>query len=193
MGERIEGELEPSSPVSSPAQVPDPVEPEGPERGAEEEFRDNVEAALGRLDSKLAESQRLLDRQTELTERLHAENQSLRAGELREAQLPFVRDLIRLCDDLERMLAVASESAADLTMVRESLIDVLARNGVQRFGPEQGEPFDPQLHTAAGTDPTDREELDRAVAEVVRGGYRWDSGEVIRAAEVRAYRFGGSG
>lgn len=190
MGERIEGGLEPSSPVSSPAQVPDPGEPE---RDADEEFRDNVEAALGQLNSKLAESQRLLDRQTELTQRLHAENQSLRAGELRDAQLPFVRDLIRLCDDLERMLAVASESAADLTMVQESLVDLLARNGVQRFGPEQGEPFDPQLHTAAGTDPTDREELDKAIAEVVRSGYRWESGEVIRAAEVRAYRFSGPG
>ncbi len=193
MGERIEGELEPSSPVSAPEQVPDPVEPEEPQRDAEEEFRQNVEAALGQLDSKLGESQRLLDRQTELTERLHAENQSLRAGELREAQLPLIRDLIRLTDDLERMRAVATDSAADLTMVQETLIDVLARNGVQGFGEEQGEPFDSRLHTAAGTEPTEREELDKAVAEVVRRGFRWDSGEVIRVAEVRVYRFGGSG
>lgn len=193
MGERTEGELEPSSPVAAPEHDAEPVELVDPEQGAEQEFRQNVEVALGRLDSRLGESQRLLDRQAELTERLHAENQSLRAGELREAQLSFIRDLIRLSDDLERMQAVAAESADDLGMVHESLIDILLRNGVQRFQVEQGEPFDPRLHSAAGVEPTDDEELDKAVAEVVRAGFRWDSGEVIRVAEVRAYRFSGSG
>lgn len=193
MGEPIEGELEPSSPVAAPKQDAEPVEQVEPERDAEHEFRQNVEAALGQLDSRLGESQRLLDRQAELTERLHAENQGLRAGELREAQLSFIRDLIRLSDDLERMRAVAAESADDLGMVHESLVDILARNGVQRFEVEQGEAFDPRLHSAAGVEPTDREELDKAVAEVVRAGFRWDSGEVIRVAEVRAYRFSGSG
>jgi molecular chaperone GrpE (heat shock protein) len=150
------------------------------------------EAMLEGLDSRLAEAQRLLGRQTELTERLHAENQVLRAGELRNAQLPLVRDLMRLCDDLERMRAVGDGSAADLTLVQESLLDILARNGIERFAPDRGESFDSRVHAAAGVDPTDDEELDKTVAEVVRHGFRWESGEVIRVAEIRAYRFGGS-
>lgn len=152
----------------------------------------SLETVLESLDSRLAEAQRLLARQSELTERLHVENQGLRAGELRGAQLPLVRDLMRLCDDVERMRAVAGESAGDLALVEKGLLDILARNGIEKFGVERGEAFDSRLHAAAGVDRTEEEQLDRTVAEVVRGGFRWDSGDVIRVAEVRAYRYGGS-
>lgn len=177
MGEQVEGEIEVVEPVAAP----------------EDDFPARVEGALADLDSRLGESQRLLARQTELAEKLHAENQSLRAGELQSAQLPLVRDLIRLSDDLERMRAVAAESADDLALMHESLLDILARNGIRIFGAEQEESFDPQLHTAAGVESTEQEELDKTVAEVVRRGFRWESGEVIRVAEVRVYRFDGSG
>lgn len=148
-------------------------------------------AVVKRLDTRLAESQRLLARQAELTEKLHAENQSLRAGELRAAQTPLVRGLIKSCDDLERLRAVAEGSAEDLSMVHESLLDLLARNGVEAIAVERGEPFDSRLHSASGVEPTEDEQLDRTVAEVGRSGFRWESGEVIRVAEVRAYRFAG--
>jgi len=174
MGDQLEGEIE----APSPAATEPPAEEHPP-----------LEAVLADLDSRLAEAQRLLGRQTELTERLHGENQELRAGELRNAQLPLLRDLMRLCDNLERMLAVADGAGDDLALVHEGLLDLLDRNGIQRFGAEREERFDPRLHTAAGVDPTDDEQLDRTVAEVVRHGFRWDNGEVIRVAEVRAYRF----
>lgn len=198
MGEQLEGEFE---------TVPQPVEPEDAEpatagepvleeeNGAPEEpAGEETESVLDRLDTRLAEAQRLLARQTDLTQKLHAENQSLRAGELRGAQMPLVRDLIRLSDDLERMRAVATESADDLTVLHESLLDVLARNGVEAFGAERGEPFDSRAHSVAGVETTEDERLDKTVAEVVRRGFRWSSGEVIRVVEVRAYRVsGGSG
>lgn len=188
MGEDLEGEVE-AIPQATGSQQPEEAatrlaEGDGPE--------EETEAILDRLDLRLAESQRLLARQTELTQKLHAENQSLRAGELRSAQMPLVRDLLRLSDDLERMLGVATESVEDLTVVRDSLLDILGRNGIQRFEAEHGEPFDPRVHSAAGAAPTDDEQLDRTVAEVVRPGFRWDSGEVIRVVEVRAYRLNGS-
>lgn len=192
MGERLEEKIK-----AAPAGVPeepglDQQEPQL-EAESEDDFEERIEAALDKLDSRLGESQRLLGRQTELTEKLHSENQSLRAGELQSAQMPLVRDVIRLSDDLERMRSVAAESAVDLALVHESLLDLLTRNGVQVFAPEQGEPFDARLHTVAGREPTDDEKLDRSVAEVVRRGFRWESGEVIRVAEVRAYRFDGTG
>lgn len=197
MGDQLEGEFE---------TVPQPVEPEDAEPAAagepvlvessasEEPAGEETESVLDRLDTRLAEAQRLLARQTDLTQKLHAENQSLRAGELRSAQMPLVRDLIRLSDDLERMRAVAAESTDDLTVLHESLLDVLARNGVETFEAEQGEPFDSRVHSAAGVETTEDERLDKTVAEVVRRGFRWSSGEVIRVVEVRAYRVsGGSG
>src|SRR5438067_1478038 len=45
-----------------------------------------IAAALSRIEAQLGESQRLLDRQAEISAKLHAENQVLRAGELRKAQ-----------------------------------------------------------------------------------------------------------
>ena len=198
MGEQLEGEFE---------TVPQPVEPEDAEPAAagepvleeengasEEPAGEETESVLDRLDTRLEEAQRLLARQTDLTQKLHAENQGLRAGELRSAQMPLVRDLIRLSDDLERMRAVATESADDLTVLHESLLDVLARNGVEAFEAERGESFDSRAHSVAGLEATEDEQLDKTVAEVVRRGFRWSSGEVIRVVEVRAYRAaGGSG
>lgn len=151
---------------------------------------DSLESSLI---ARLEESQRLLDRQSDLVDRLHAENQGLRAGELRSAQLPLVRDLLRLYDDVGRMRGAAGEDGDDLRLVQDSLVDTLARNGIEMFGPEQGEPFDSRLHSAAGVEKTEDESLDRTVAEVMRQGCRWDSGDVIRVVEVRAYRHTGTG
>lgn len=146
-------------------------------------------AALASLDGRVAESQRLLGRQSDLVDRLHAENQALRAGELRSAQTPLVRDLLRLHDDIGRMREALGEQDGDLLILEQSLLEILERNGVELFAPERGEPFDPQLHAAAGSEPTADETLDRSVSEVLRRGFRWATGELIRAAEVRAYRF----
>ncbi|HET8863592.1 MAG TPA: nucleotide exchange factor GrpE [Solirubrobacterales bacterium] len=162
--------------------APEPVQPDPA----------GLEAAVAGLDTRLEESHRLLARQTDLVDRLHAENQNLRAGELRNAQLPLLRDLLRLHDDVGRMRDAAEGSDGDtddLRLVQESLLDILARNGVEPFAPGHGEPFDSRLHAAAGTEPTTDESLDRSVVEIVKGGFRWDSGEVIRVAEVRAYRY----
>lgn len=148
-----------------------------------------VAGALASLDERLGESQRLLGRQLDLVDRLHAENQALRTGELRSAQSPLVRDLLRLNDDLGRMREAAGEQDGDLRLVQEGLIEILERNGVERFAPQPREPFDPQLHAAAGAEPTDDEALDRLVSTVLRQGFRWASGELIRVAEVRAYRY----
>lgn len=148
-------------------------------------------AALASLDGRVAESQRLLGRQSDLVDRLHAENQVLRTGELRSAQAPLVRDLLRLHDDVGRMREALGGAGqdGDLLLVEQSLLEILERNGAEPFAPEHGEPFDAQLHAAVGVEPTDDEALDRTVSGVLRQGFRWDSGELIRAAEVRAYRF----
>lgn len=144
--------------------------------------------AIARFDQRLGESQRLLDRQLDLADRLHGENQVLRAGELRSAQLPLVRDLLRLHDDLGRMRD-SVEDDGDLRIVQHSLADTLARNGVVAFEPDRGEEFDSRAHSAAGVEDTVEEGLNRTVAAVVKQGFRWESGEVIRVAEVTAYRY----
>lgn len=182
-----DAELTPPSAEPEAGESPEPTpalaeEPEAPPPIG-------LEDAVAGLNDRLEESQRLLSRQSDLVDRLHAENQDLRAGELRNAQLPLIRDLVRLHDDVGRMRDAAGEHDDDLRVVQESLLDTLVRNGVEAYAPEQGEAFDPRLHAAAGTEPTAEESLDKTVVEAVRRGFRWESGDVIRVAEVRAYRY----
>jgi molecular chaperone GrpE (heat shock protein) len=148
-----------------------------------------LSARLAGFDERLEESQRLLARQTELVERLHAENQRLRKGEVRAAQLPLVRDVLRLHDDLGRLVdAAEGDSRKDLEIVRASLLDTLARNGITPFEGEAGEPFDSRRQSVAGVVGADDPALNRLIAETLRAGFAWDDGELIRVADVRVHR-----
>lgn len=161
---------------------PDGAEPE-PDRVALE----GLATALFSLDDRLAESQRLLAHQSELVDKLHAENQRLRTGELRAALLPLVRDLLRLHDDIGR-IAGDAERGEDLELIRVSLLDAFARNGIAPVHPAEGEPFDPRRHSAASVLETDDAARDRSVADVIRVGFEWEDGQTIRVADVSVYR-----
>lgn len=170
--------------------------PDGPGGGTPAEATaagaawEDIATALGDLGARIEESQGLLARQVELADRLHAENQRLRSGELRAALSPLVRDLLRLHDDIGRLLEVTEEAAqTDLTVVRESLLDALARNGALSFAPEPGVPFDPKLHGAVGVVATEQAEADRTVAETLRVGFRWEDAQMIRVADVRVFKY----
>lgn len=177
-------------------QAPPPEEPPtevletaAPDPEPEPDALGELSARLAGFDERLEESQRLLARQTELVERLHAENQRLRKGEVRAAQLPLVRDVLRLHDDLGRLVEAAEgDSRKDLEIVRASLLDTLARNGITPFEGEPGEPFDSRRQSVAGVVGADDPALNRLIAETLRAGFAWDDGELIRVADVRVHR-----
>lgn len=151
---------------------------------------DRVVAVLERLEDRLDESQRLLARQTDIATSLHAENQRLKAGELRSAQLPLVRDLMRVQDVLEQVLEAAVESTAadDLRIARDAILEALARNGIEPTRGESGDPLDPRMHRVIGVEPVDDPAADRTIAEVVKTGFSWEDATTIRAADVRVYK-----
>lgn len=167
-------EAEPAAVESQP--LADPIDPPDP-----------VFAVLERLEDRLEESQRLLARQTEIAAALHAENQRLKAGELRRAQLPLVRDLIRVHDVLGQILdaAVESTAAADLQIARDSIVDALARSGIERTNAVAGDPLDQRVHNVVGVEPVDDPAADRTIADVVKIGFAWVEGTTIRAVDVR--------
>lgn len=175
--------------VPEPADVEDgldPQAPEEPEPSPPPAPDDGLDETLRRFDDRLEEAQRLLARQADLGERLHAENQRLRQGELRTAQLPLVRDVLRLHDDVARMAdATSGDAQRDLAIVRESLVDALQRNGVVDCSPQPGSPFDSARHSAVGVVTTSDPAQDRAIVETVRPGFAWDDGQLIRVAQVR--------
>ncbi|GAT68598.1 co-chaperone GrpE [Planomonospora sphaerica] len=66
------------------------------------------------------------------------------------------------------------------------LLDGLNRAGVREILAD-GQRFDPRLHEAFGTEPTDRPELHDVVAETVKQGYA-EGEHVIRVPQVAVYR-----
>lgn len=150
---------------------------------------DEVVAQLTRIEDGVGEYERLLARQTEVTDKLHEENQVLRCGELRQAQSGLVLEVIRVIDDIGRMwLTAGEESRSDLQLIGEALADALSRNGVERAAVAVGDPFNGKSHKIAGVSPTTDPEANRTVAEVTRPGYAWADGAVIRVADVVVHR-----
>ena len=90
----------------------------------------------------------------------------------------FVEELLPVLDAVD---AARAHGAAEVDQVAGLLVDLLAKQGLERVGAE-GDVFDPTLHDAvlheAGDDdvPT--------IAQVLRAGWRW-RGRVLRPAMVK--------
>jgi molecular chaperone GrpE (heat shock protein) len=151
---------------------------------------ESLATSLADLVTRLEESQRLLGRQVDHVDHLHAENQRLRAGELRTAISPLIRDLLRLHDDVGRLVeASTDESKRDLNVVQVSLLDVLVRAGIMSFEPDLDAQFDPKLHNAAGIVATGDAASERRIADVVRTGFHWEDGQILRVADVTVFKY----
>lgn len=185
---------EPVSDVTAGSPVPEPpaaVE----EEGAEEQF-DAVAERLDRLEAQIAgvtrrmdELVRLGDRREDLVDRLHADNQRLRVGELAQAQAPVVRELIRTFD-LVVKLAGDSDDRGDLELVRRRLLDGLEQVGVRPLEPEPGTAFDVSHETAVERTETEDQALDMTISRTLRVGFVQDGERTLRPAEVvvRSFR-----
>jgi molecular chaperone GrpE len=105
--------------------------------------------------------------------RMHKE----RSETLKYAQLPLLRDLTGVVDDLERAIAHArGPSDSDrqalvegLKLVTKQMGDVFERYGMTRIA-AKGQPFDPRLHEAMKVVETD-EFPENTVIEEFRTGY----------------------
>ena len=96
----------------------------------------------------------------------------------------LVQDLLPILDDLERALeAAAQHQEAQLEegvrLTHRALAALLERNGVKEI--ETGAKFDPHVHEALLSQPSDAEE--GSVIEVVQKGYKLGD-KVIRPARV---------
>lgn len=148
------------------------------------------------LTEQVEEANRLGQDRERVVDRLHQENQQLRVGELQQALTPVLRDLIRLFDDLQRTAAAYAtraeplppEVVRDLECYRDTVLDILYRQGVEPYDAPAEAAFDPKLHRALGSVATSTPCQDRSVARVVRVGFRSEA-RVIRSLEAEVYRF----
>jgi molecular chaperone GrpE (heat shock protein) len=133
----------------------------------------------------------------ELTiDRLHDDNQRLRAGERALLLRPLLTDLQRLRHEMVRTAAglpeqfSGAQAAGLLRSYAEDLELTLERGGVAVVCPEAGVAFDPSRHRAAGTVPAIEPEQDATVAEVLLDGYHdVQTGRTVTPAAVRVHRW----
>lgn len=100
----------------------------------------------------------------------------------------FAGDIINVADNLERALGSVDQADEKQKSIREgveltlkSLVDTLAKHGVQQLDPK-GEPFNPQQHEAIAMVPNPAMEPN-SVMDVMQKGYLLN-GRVLRPARV---------
>jgi molecular chaperone GrpE len=151
---------------------------------------DRVERDL----DELAETKRERDEYLDLAQRTKADFENYRRRVVKETsealargKADLARELLPALDNLERALEAGENPSAHdalvkgVAMVRDELHDRLAAAGVEPFDPT-GERFDPQLHEALSTRPSEDAEPG-VVIETIEKGYRLN-GQVLRAAKV---------
>ncbi|WP_240724171.1 hypothetical protein [Frankia sp. B2] len=143
--------------------------------------------ALERLASRVDELARLRRHDTQLVDRLHAENARLRSGELTEAMAPLLRGLIRLHDQMGSLGADDPQSVAGI--LRKQLLQVLdVAVDVRPYTAVPGGTFDPARHLGVRRVPTDDPGRDGTIARTVRPGFVRGETTVVRPAETEVYR-----
>src|SRR5690606_20108054 len=178
----------PELPEPDPADQPEVVVPD-PTLAAILVRLDDLTVTVARLDDRLAERDRLAARDRDLVDKLHAENQRLRSGEVFQAIAPVARDLVRLRDQLLRLDAASPEPGkGDAALIEPQLLGILARLGVEPYAPEPGDGFDAALHQGVGRTTTADAALDGRVSVVRREGFTAPDGRPLRAAEVEVWR-----
>jgi molecular chaperone GrpE len=151
---------------------------------------------VAKLSVLLEEANGLSRERERIIDRLHQENQQLRGGEIWQALTPLLRDLVRLYDDLNQTEqryqecgdTDGKEVARDFAAFRDSVEDLLYRQGIERYDVPEATTFNSKEHKALGVISTVEERLDRSIARIVRSGFRTDS-RIIRILEAEVYRF----
>lgn len=99
---------------------------------------------------------------------------------LKFAKGDLVEQLMPVLDSFELSLPHGNK---ELEVIYRQLLSILKANGVEEDNPI-GAPFDPRRHESIGTAPTDKEEEDHQILEVMQKGYIL-SGKIIRPAKVK--------
>jgi molecular chaperone GrpE len=157
---------------------------------------DQLHADLLAVRGELAAGNERASARERVIDRLHSENQQLRAGERQMLLRPLLVDLQRLRSDLLRQAAglppelPVGRMATLLESFAYSVELTLGRGGVEVVRPPAGTAFDPGWQRASGVLPAPTVELDGTVAEVVDDGYLDAvTRRPFTPATVRVYRW----
>ena len=111
--------------------------------------------------------------------RARLEKEHARLAQLASERL--VKELLPILDSLERALQADGDIKEGVEATREQLVGILAQEGLNPISSE-GENFDPMVHEALMTKPSDEHEEDTVIQTLERGYMM--NGNTIRPAKV---------
>jgi len=145
-----------------------------------------VEGELAELQDRLARRQADFDNYRKRTERERAEAYNRVVADVVNKLLPVIDNLRRALDAERSKEASESEEFRHflhgVELINKQLNEVLESLGLEAV-PAMGERFDPHVHEAVVTEPTDEYEPDTVIQEIVRG-YRLGE-KLLRPAMVK--------
>lgn len=194
-----QGEPTGTAPTDAHEVSPEVLPSDGQLAAEGSEILADVAALSAERDEYLGALQRLkadFDNYRKRVARLQEEQAARAAVDLVGKLLPVLDNLDLACAHLGGEDA-GSEEARALGQARRQLLDVLAKEGLERVD-EVDVPFDPVVHDAVAHAPASDDGAEagdgsaeaaggngeHAVDEVMRAGYRW-RGQVVRPAMVR--------
>lgn len=155
------------------------------------------------IDDKISELQRELTTEKDKYLRLAAEFDNFRKRMIKErveaegrGQGDLVKHLLDPLDDIARFAHVdpaATDSSTiveGVAMVERKLEKSLKAAGLEVVNPK-GEKFDPNVHEAVSSQPTDDAAMDHVVSQVYQVGYTF-KGQLVRPARVVVMQYSGS-
>lgn len=194
---------EPPQGAQEQSQAAQPPQPPAAEQeagaGAQEETQQEGaagESETARLTTELEQAQALAEENYDKFVRLRAEMENYkkrmqkeRAEESKYAELPLLRDLAGILDNLERAAEHARNNPVEGTdgilsgveMVAKQLNETFERHGMKRIQ-SMGEAFDPTRHEAMGLVETDDVPENQVVEEYQAGYFLHD--RVVKPAMV---------
>jgi len=109
------------------------------------------------------------------------------------SKIELVESFLPICDSFEMALTGTFDDSfkkwlTGFEYIYQQFKKVLKENNVEEIYP-LGKEFSPKEHEALGEIETNKKELDAIVAEVILKGYKTDSNKIIRAAQVKVYKY----
>jgi molecular chaperone GrpE len=150
-----------------------------------------LQQQVAELEQRLAEAEAKRDEYLDGLQRVAADFDNFRKRTARDqeslvarAHERLAKELLPVLDDLERTLVAAADHEEakleeGVRLVHRELVDALTREGLVEI--ETDGQFDPHLHEALLSQPSDKEE--GAVVDVIQKGYRLGD-RVLRPARV---------
>jgi molecular chaperone GrpE len=153
--------------------------------GSVEEVPQEETSTLSKeLEAVRKERDEYLDNMRRMKAELENSRARLEKEHARLAQLAserLVKELLPILDNLERALEAEADIKDGVEATREQLVAVLAQEGLSPISSE-GQSFDPTVHEALMTKPSDEHEEDTVIQTLERGYML--NGNTIRPAKV---------